>query len=975
MDRFLSTAEVRRHIILDLLGLCVCLGIAAFALFYQFDTLIPPLPWSDETMIMADAVETLRTGPQLIYPSQLTGGSLAVYLTALHILLFGKGVVALRLLHAGVNLALVAMTYLTVRVFFSDWHVWSARILAVLTCTLLAASLWFLSLGRLAFLNVTLTPLVALGYLDLLWRGLRTGHMRYFLGSGFLMGISAYGYAAAVLMPLALPLFFALEWAISRVVRRESLIVRHGRNLLLLVVAAGVCVLPLTYWFVSDPEVFLHRPLYVGAMEQEDLAAWTLQNGWNILASFGLSPSLLLSGDRTRLVFDPIVAVLFWLGVLIALRYAKQPVYLFLLVWWGVALLPFLFSVQNNIWVFDLMRRGVNAQPVSFTFPALAMMAGTRWLWTRRHLLLRVATPLGAAGIVLFSGMQSFTFYETWIKSPAGQRLFSAQGMELARWLTEHSDPQTVYLLPVRPHTSPTTRPELFSVRTYYEGQSAIAYPELDETSLRAVLKQLTPQRTWLKVLLPEHGELDPKGLLDFLLEQYGMWVGEESAHSFTVRTYRLHSVTEDSGSHATKTTFDVGFGAHLQLVDCVITQPRLPAGQPLWVRATWMVRETTDEEYGSQLALVDENGYGIARTDRMLLDDDLFRTTAHWPPGKSAAAYYRLAIPAETPPGTYRLRMVAYRAGGARLAPARGGEADLALPLAEVEILPAPLPGVAGAPEASYAMDTAVAPGLYLVGAEIPSAHARPGDRLRVTLTWQARAALNENFYLSLGLIQRGGEDIDALTPPRPLVSQRYPTSRWRPGETLRVHYPFLIPASLESGEYVLGLRLLTSPAQRVISEVALQELNVVARPHRFSVPPMEQPLAVRFGDHIRLLGYDRPAVSLADHEVRVRLYWQTSAPLEDSYVIFLHFVDESNRIVAQIDTLPGGGDAPTTGWVVGEVIADDLRIPLPASLPVGRYRLVLGMYHSISGVRLPASGPAGAGDSFVLEEIAIAD
>jgi hypothetical protein len=309
------------------------------------------------------------------------------------------------------------------------------------------------------------------------------------------------------------------------------------------------------------------------------------------------------------------------------------------------------------------------------------------------------------------------------------------------------------------------------------------------------------------------------------------------------------------------------------------------------------------------------------------------------------------------------------------RLAPARGGQANLALPLAEVEILPALLPVGAAFYNTEYAMDIPVAPSLHLVGVEVSSRHARPGERLRVTLTWQARAFLNEDFYLSLGLIRQGGGDIHALTLPRPLVSSQYPTLVWRPGETLRVNYPFLLSAALESGEYILGLRLLTFPDQRVISEIALQKLNVEARIHRFAIPPIEKPLSLHFGDSILLLGYDHPVVSIPDREIRVRLYWQASAPLEDSFIVFLHLVDKSNAIVAQIDTFPGNGDAPTTGWVVGEVIMDTLRLPLPATLPAGNYRLILGMYHSVSGTRLPIAGPLEASDSFVLEEIEIAD
>ncbi|MGC8878157.1 MAG: glycosyltransferase family 39 protein, partial [Anaerolineae bacterium] len=338
---------------------------------------------------MADAVETLRVGPKIVYPLQLTGGSLAVFLTAIHIFLFGKSVVALRIFHAMINLAFVATTYLMVREVFSGLGEWRDRILGVLTCCLFAASTWFLSLGRLAFLNVTLTPLLATGYTYLLWRGLRTGRPHYFLGSGMLIGISIYGYAAAVLAPLALLMFFLAEWLVSKVGQRQGLVVRHWRNLLFLAGAACICILPLVYQFMISPEAFLRRPLYVGAMSVENLGEQLLQNGKGILVSFGLSPSLLFSNDRTMFMFDPIVSVLFWLGVIVAIQQWKKPEYLFLLMWWVMSLLPFLFSVQNSVWVFDLMRRGVNAQPVSFVFPALTLLVGVQWLWTRRCLFWR----------------------------------------------------------------------------------------------------------------------------------------------------------------------------------------------------------------------------------------------------------------------------------------------------------------------------------------------------------------------------------------------------------------------------------------------------------------------------------------------------------------------------------------------------------------------------------------------------------
>jgi hypothetical protein len=60
---------------------------------------------------------------------------------------------------------------------------------------------------------------------------------------------------------------------------------------------------------------------------------------------------------------------------------------------------------------------------------------------------------------------------------------------------------------------------------------------------------------------------------------------------------------------------------------------------------------------------------------------------------------------------------------------------------------------------------------------------------------------------------------------------------------------------------------------------------------------------------------------------------------------------------LAAQHDGLPAEGAAPTPGWAIDEVIADRHLVEFGQLAP-GLYRLVVGMYDSQTGQRLPVAG-----------------
>jgi hypothetical protein len=96
-------------------------------------------------------------------------------------------------------------------------------------------------------------------------------------------------------------------------------------------------------------------------------------------------------------------------------------------------------------------------------------------------------------------------------------------------------------------------------------------------------------------------------------------------------------------------------------------------------------------------------------------------------------------------------------------------------------------------------------------------------------------------------------------------------------------------------------------------------------------------------------------PGEGKPNAKVSVKLRWRGGAEMQQAYKVFVHVLDPlGERVVAQRDAEPQDGRAPTTGWVVGEVIDDEYAITLPATLPSGEYPVEVGVYDARSGERL---------------------
>jgi len=236
--------------------------------------------------------------------------------------------------------------------------------------------------------------------------------------------------------------------------------------------------------------------------------------------------------------------------------------------------------------------------------------------------------------------------------------------------------------------------------------------------------------------------------------------------------------------------------------------------------------------------------------------------------------------------------------------------------------------------------------------------------DRLAVRLAWSATRPVAVNYGISLRLIDADGQHRVSLdTQPG---YGFFPTSLWRPGELITDQYVLTLPESLPLGDgYHLQVVLYQVPTLEVVGQAQMGNFALplgmpfeARRPPRvFSLPPLQRPLGVDFGEEIQLAGYD---LEQAGDALWLTLWWQALQSPQADYTVFVHLLDlDTKDIVVQSDAMPRGGAYPTSWWAAGEVVSETVTLPLEG-VPSGTYQLAMGLY-DLTVTRLQAIGPDG--------------
>jgi len=415
-------------------------------------------------------------------------------------------------------------------------------------------------------------------------------------------------------------------------------------------------------------------------------------------------------------------------------------------------------------------------------------------------------------------------------------------------------------------------------------------------------------------------------------------------------------------------------FGDQLTLVDALLPAKPVNARAPVSLR--WRAPAPTPTNLHASLYLLDAAGHLWAEVGGLVLNEVTFPTSA-WAPGEWADDALTLKPPERIPPGVHGVQLIVTDARGAQLGAwdAEGKFLGVRVSLGNVEIEPPAKP--AGAAQCAEGRAIAAGPLEACVPA-LPTQTAPSGDSLTLPLTWSAVAPPRADYSVRWRLLDDAGsvalEQVAALSP--------YPTSRWREKDSFEARYDLRLEPTLPAAAYSLRFNVLTPDGQPLwTADERLTSVEVLHRERLFDLPDdVGHPLDLTLGDRIHLRGFDLARTEAApDGSLPLVLYWQGEGPSDVDYTVFVHLVGPDGQLRGQVDRFPDAGAAPTSSWAAGQVVVDQIALPVAADAPTGAYHIAVGMYDAASGGRLPITDRSGQrlpDDQAVLPaEIAIGD
>jgi PA14 domain/Dolichyl-phosphate-mannose-protein mannosyltransferase len=386
---------------LQILVFLMILFGAAFLRFYRLHEL-PPGLWWDEAQTGIVSRDILKGLFPPIYDLRINAGAPASYIISAWFHFFGSSILALRAYYATVGVVTVFVSYHFFRVFFCRW--WSLFGMA-----LVATSRWLFSINRVAMATIDetilLTFLVVLFYV----KASRSGRLRHYIITGFLLGTGLYLHTGA----RVLPVIIGVDLMIRTVFERGDFIRKHGVHAIVMIVISVCVFTPLAV------HIYTHRADYFYRSKQTLLS--TEFPGWvptqplleNVVHYMEMYP---YAGDwhprhnyQREPQLPPLVSILALLGAAIFVdRFYKRDSRLFLM---GFALVSMqgILTVHNGT---------ANLNRVAENIPIVHLWAVVGCLFISngvqrftKHRFARVIVILGALSIIGVSSVRAYRVY------------------------------------------------------------------------------------------------------------------------------------------------------------------------------------------------------------------------------------------------------------------------------------------------------------------------------------------------------------------------------------------------------------------------------------------------------------------------------------------------------------------------------------------------------------------------------------
>lgn len=846
-----------------------------------------------------------------------------LYPGALVLALWDYSVLAARLYMVALTLASAAMLFLALRRLWGGWPALLALALLVPQQEYFWAARFFRPEAPMLFWATLGLWLLIIGYPQ---------RRRLPLAlAGLALGLSVMSKLFGALTTVGVALFLLVEGLRSRD-WRDMLITGLWVGLPFLLCVGGFT---LAFMLVS--------PEFIA-----DVLGHHVRQGSGTPLLVVIQKTLALYRDYVR--EQPLYVGLALAGLLIGLRRPKHLATLFL-------------TQVATVLAFFLMTRDLQARHLTFVVPSLAAGGGYA-LWTLWEALAARRWSLWRAAAAVFLGaglgilaLRPHVARNAWVASWAEN-----ETSVWADYLQRHTAPGE-YILSDYPGLNfaaqrPTTPLAAgLSRGATKSGQimGAALIDEIERYDVRMVLLNVAQgahQLVYLtdydrfKAYVQQHFYLAERRIYDYRL----------------VEVYARADLFPGQPMHA-----DLGHRLALAGVRWIAQEAR--PGDQLQVEMRWQGLAPMDEDYRVTLRLMDAFGHEWGLGSKMLADVDaetywdlqgleqaVLIPTSQWPVFETTLQVFELPVDLATPPGTYQVLARVHPEGAWAGLPSLDGSGKVLgydVVLGEARILPATEAPAAEALKIEHLLDITVSEGLRLLGLSHVSEEVRPGDQLGLALYWRAEADLAALPEVRFDLVGAEGILTAARWPMFPT-----PVETWSAGQVLRGQYAVPIPAEAPSGSY----RVMLALGEETEPVADLGTIQVSGRQRLFDAPPLARRVEARYGGALTLLGYELPDASATPGgSLELTLVWRCEQPMEVAYTVFVHLTDETHQVWGQRDAQPQDGQAPTTGWVPGEVIVDRYAVAIKPDAPAGSYRLAVGLYDATTGVRLEGEDASG--------------
>jgi uncharacterized membrane protein len=179
---------------------------------------------------------------------------------------------------------------------------------------------------------------------------------------------------------------------------------------------------------------------------------------------------------------------------------------------------------------------------------------------------------------------------------------------------------------------------------------------------------------------------------------------------------------------------------------------------------------------------------------------------------------------------------------------------------------------------------------------------------------------------------------------------------------------FGFLIPAGTPPGRYQVSLALYAAKTQQPLGdETRITQIEVVApdQPLPIAALPIQTSLIADWFD-TRLLGYTlHERAWRAGESLPLDLFWQARETVHDERLLFVQLQDAQGKPYVINEGQPA---QPTSAWRKDNLLREQRALSLPATLPAGRYRVVVGWLTASGHARMPLER---GGTQVVLREI----